>query len=351
MSFPVVSKAQRIETLKAVVQALGDALPAKATGSVLDRLADLGEVLRRATLLKPPPGLVEAQLEQVSGEVPAEVLDTLTATLNQAADEAMESFLTEEPAEQLEWRNSAAQALLLRDRMQSVLRALEHRALTNDGFTGQFERFEAALSRIDRSFKPKIRYFIPLNAWRRDERDVLDSGERLTAFWFTARCECDDLLPALSGTGSSTSAHFKSCSQCREDLSVSFAPPLHLTSEIAFELDLGVLPEKVAAQYRAHCARCSPCREVLNAIEAGDRAIEELGSQTPPTGKSARRREEEVLEDAREYRVLLRRREGRVKLLLCPREGGTLSTATLTLPGKRNPIAAHATANGLEFEV
>lgn len=351
MTTAIQTRAQRIETLKTLV----DTLPTKAMGSVLDRLAELGDLLRRSTALELRDGFVDGQLqllraEDVTQAITPELTHSLGATLKQAADEAMESYLSEDPGEQNEWRQSAAQALLLRDRTQSILRALELFAMTDDSATTMYEQLEAALGRIDDALKPKIRYFIPLNDWRRDERDTLNPAERLSSFWFSVRADCDDLLDALQGM-KLDSVHFKSCLQCREDLAVPFSPPRHLTSEIAFELDLGLLPKHIADHYRLHAEKCPPCAEVLEAIAAGDRAIEELESQVPPSGKAARRRDEEVLEDAREYRVLLRRREGRVKLLLCPGEGRPLATATVTVPGRKHPIAAYATAEGLEFDL
>ena len=45
------------------------------------------------------------------------------------------------------------------------------------------------------------------------------------------------------------------------------------------------------------------------------------------------------------------RREGRWRLLVAPRAGVTVASAQLTLSSKRNALAPHAVAQGLEFDL
>lgn len=352
MSVPLLpSKPQRIAALKALLSGL--------EGKAAVAVADIGDLLRRSEALGLDAAVLQLKLtgyraEDICKELDGQDGSTLQQDLKNAVDEALESLFSEDPAEQEEWRTSAAQALLRRDRLQSQYRAAEVLAATHDAVVSSCEALEKRMKAIDAALAPLARALVPLNEFRRSERDLLNGAERQTAWWFSARSDCDPFLEALAGK--TDNPHTPKCRECLEDLdrsSIVLTPPSpHLTHDVAFELDLGALPESLEARYRKHAEACAPCKAMMKAIEAGDRAIDELVSDITATGvRAARRRDEETLEETRDFRVVLRRREGRWRLLVAPKAGVTIASAQLTLSAKRNAIAPHAVNEGLEFEI
>src|SRR5215469_3440417 len=81
--------------------------------------------------------------------------------------------------------------------------------------------FMAALEEIDRRYRPLSRNWVPLNALRRTQRDLLNPAEQEAAWWFTARSDCDGLLTALAsleGLSEPFRDHLRSCAECTSDL-------------------------------------------------------------------------------------------------------------------------------------
>lgn len=352
MSVPLLpSKAQRIAALKALLSGMD--------GAVSIALADIGDLLRRSDALGIDGRMLQGRLsklraEDIRREVDGEDGRQLKTALASAIEESLESFFSDDPAEQEEWRTSAAQALLLRDRMQSVARAIELLAMTQDALVATAEALEKKLKALDEAVAPHARALVPLNEFRRNERDLLNATERGAAWWFTSRADCDPFLKALAGE--TDNPHTPECPECIADLKrteVVLKPPAHLTAELAFDLSLGVLPESVEQRYRQHAETCSSCADMLKASDAGERAIEELESSSPPElpKMAARRSEEKVLEENKDFRVLLRRRESSWRLVVAPRSGVTIASASLTVSSKRNALAPHAISEGLEFDL
>lgn len=344
------SKAERITALKTLFAGMD--------GSATVVLADVGDLLRRSNVLKVDASALELKLsscrvEEVRKQLDGESHQALQMALKSAVEEALQAHFCEDPAEQQQWREAAAQSLLRRDRMQSQLRALEFLAVQHDALVSLAELMEQRMRELDGRVAPHARALVPLNAFRRDERDLLNATEQQAAWWFSARSDCDPFLEALAGK--TDNPHTPTCEECLADLErtkLVLKPPSHLTADVAFDLDLGVLPKAVEQRYRTHAVTCPPCRALLDASAAGDEAIEELDSEvTAPPERSSRRREEQTLHEGKDYRVILRRRQSSWRLLIAPRTGTTIASATLTVSSRKNALAPHACAEGLEFDL
>ncbi|ADO70091.1 hypothetical protein [Stigmatella aurantiaca] len=343
----------------------------QSVGGTLERV---GDVLRRSVRLglegvEPAlRALSRPQLEAwLSGLKPGE----LRSTLLRAAEEAIEVALGEGGEEAELWRTSAMEGLNARDRAASAVRALREWEGLHGELQGEAAQLKAgflqALGNIDTALIPRARWFIPLNAYRREERDLLDPGERDRAWWFSARVHCDDLVVTWTAPVASLSPHLKSCAECREDLeeaaAVDSPPAHHLSADELWRFDMGMLSPEERARVDAHSSKCTECAQALSALEDGDEAIDEaLGqeggtaaartSRAPSALRPGARHPEqrEVLEERREFRVFLVRERQRVRLLVSPLEGRTLTAAVFLTPGKPSlkPIPG---PEGLSFEL
>ncbi|SEU16022.1 zf-HC2 domain-containing protein [Stigmatella erecta] len=344
-----------------------------ASLSVGSTLEIAGELLRRSEALgtegvKPALlALSPSQLETwLSGLKPGD----LRSTLLRAAEEAIEVALGDGEEAEL-WRASAMEGLGARDRVASALRALREWEGLHGELQGEAARLKAhflqAIGNIDTALLPRARWFIPLNPYRREERGLLDEAERNRAWWFSARAHCDDLVASWVAPAAARSPHLESCSECREDLeeaaTVDSPPSRHLSEEDLWRFDMGTLSGSERARIDAHAGQCEECAQALLALDAGDAAIEEaLGQEAgassartsraalPPRPGARHPEQREVLEERREFRVLLVRDRQRVRLLVSPLEDRTLTAAVFLSPGKPSlkPIPG---PEGLSFEL
>ncbi|HYI00080.1 hypothetical protein [Hyalangium sp.] len=199
---------------------------------------------------------------------------------------------------------------------------------------------------------------------------MLDAGERVQAWWFSARADCDDLVATWTQQPRSLTPHLQSCAECRADVAetavVDQPPRRHVSSDELWRFDMGLLSTDERARMDAHTARCSDCAQAVLALEEGDAAIEEAlemeaeGSSSPAVRTSrapASRRpgarhpeHREVLEERREFRVLLVRERQRVKLLVQPLLGRTVTAAVFLSPGKPS-IKPTQGPEGLSFDL
>jgi hypothetical protein len=344
-----------------------------ASLSVGSTLEIAGELLRRSEVLGTEGvksalrALSPAQLEAwLKGLNPGD----LRATLLRAAEEAIEVALGEGEEAEL-WRASAMEGLGARDRAASALRALREWEALQGELQGEAAQLKAhflqALGNIDSALLPRARWFIPLNPYRREERGLLDDAERNRSWWFSARAQCDDLVAAWMAPASARSLHLERCAECREDLEeaapVDDPPSRHLSEEDLWRFDLGTLPADERARIDAHAGKCAECAQALLALGEGDAAIEEALDQEGGTSSARTSRaplavrpgarhpeQREVLEERREFRVLLVRDRQRVRLLVSPLEGRTLTAAVFLSPGKPSlkPLPG---PEGLSFEL
>jgi hypothetical protein len=338
-------------------------------------LEGVGDLLRRGERLGvegAPQALRGLTRGQVEAWLQAQKPDALRAGLLRAAEESMEVALGEAEEAEL-WRTAALEGLEARDRAESAVRALTEWESLHGALDGEAARvwreFREGLGRLDSALRPKARWFIPLNAHRRAERDVLDTAERSRAWWYSDRADCDDLVAALTSGNGQPGPHLQGCTQCQADLRQSApveAPPRrHLSADDLWRLDMGLMSEDERTRTERHTEKCLECAQAVWALEEGDEAIEEAldadelpGAAARPSRGPAPRRtggarlpeHREVLEERREFRVVLVRERQRARLLVQPLSGRTVTAAVFLTPGKPS-LKPHPGPEGILFEL
>ncbi|HVE81657.1 MAG TPA: hypothetical protein VND93_02370, partial [Myxococcales bacterium] len=255
-----------------------------------------------------------------------------------------------------------------RDRAESARVAIDRwESLNGEALKGA-EELRDRLVELDDRFRRRARFLVGLNRRRRVERDLLDEAPRDAAWWFTLRSDCDDLMRLLAGTASPASdQHLESCELCREDLRrsrlVERPPEPHLTSEDAWKLDLGMLAPEEARALRRHAEGCTSCTALIHAMDEGEKAIAELEREdrSPPArggaargrdgGEKRARARRQVALERREFRLVVLRDRGRVRLLVEPREARGFAAAKVTIPPQRKVLTPKSTGDGLEFDL
>jgi hypothetical protein len=310
---------------------------------------------------------------QVEAWLKAQKPQALQPVLLRAAEEAVEVALdVGEEAEM--WRASALEGLAARDRAASAACALAaweglHGAL--EGEAAQLrERFLSALGTLDSSLRPRARWFIPLNPQRRQERDLLEPAEQDTAWWFSARADCDDLVATWTGAPQTQTSHLQGCRDCRSDMAdtapVDAPPRRHLSADDLWRFDMGLMTEDERSRVDAHTAHCGECAQAVLALGEGEEAVEEAldmeegsmgqaarNSRAPvaPRPSAARHPEQrEVLDERRDFRVVLVRERQRVRLLVQPLSGRTVTAAVFLSPG-RPSLKPTQGPEGLAFDL
>lgn len=308
----------------------------------------------------------------VEGWLKAHKPEALQPALLRAAEEAAEAGFGDEGEEAEVWRTSSLDGLLARDRAESAVRAIGrweelHGPLEGEA-AARWRSFREGLGRVDLAVRPKARWFIPLNTQRRAERDLLDTAERPQAWWFTERADCDDFLSALSQRPERPSPHLQTCVDCRADLSstqtVEAPPRRHLSAEDLWRFDMGLMSAVELKWVDGHTEKCLECAQAIWALEEGDEAIEQSMEGLPPppaartrTAESPSRRpgarhpeQRDVLEERREFRVVLVRDRQRARLLVQPLTERTVTAAVFLAPGKPS-LKPQQSPEGLQFEL
>lgn len=348
-----------------------------ASSSVGGTLEAAGDILRRSTRLGTEgvePALRALTRPQIDTWLQGLKPTELRTTLLRAAEEAMEVALGEGGEEIELWRTAAMEGLSARDRAASAARALGEWEALHGPLQGEAAHrrteFLQALGNIDAALLPRARWFIPLNPHRRQERELLDASERTQAWWFSSRAECDDLVAAWTAQLGALTPHLQSCAECRADLAdvavVDSPPRRHLNSEELWRFDMGLLSTEERTQVESHTAKCADCAQALLALEDGDVAIEEALEldEGAPMGRAAREsrapvsrrpgarhpEHREVLEERRDFRVLLVRERQRVRLLVQPLAGHAVTAAVFLTPGKPS-LKPTQGPEGLSFEL
>lgn len=346
--------------------------------AVGELLEVVGDVLRRSDRLG-TDGVEEALKGLGRSEVEAWVRQqkpqALQPLLLRAAEESMEVALGEEGDEAELWRASALEGLAARDRAASAARALVTWEMLKGPLDGDAavarERFLGTLGQLDTALRPRARWFIPLNAERRTERELLDPVERPGAWWFSARAGCDDLVASWTGRPMKDPEHLKDCASCRADRAdtavVDSPPRRHLTDDELWRLDSGEMGREERERVDAHTAGCGECAQAVLALEEGDAAIDEVmeleeGAAAPRAARDSRadvsRRpgaarlpeHREVLEERRDFRVVLVRERQRVRLLVQPLGSRTVTAAVFLSPG-RPSLKPTQGPEGLSFDL
>ncbi|HZI15387.1 MAG TPA: hypothetical protein VE153_33755 [Myxococcus sp.] len=348
------------------------------TASPAEVLEAAGDLLRRAS--RTGTEGVDAALRglgrpQVEAWLRMQKPQALQPVLLKAAEEAVEAGLDGGEEAEL-WRASALEGLAARDRAASAACALAaweglHGALDGEGAQLR-DRFLSALGTLDSSLRPRARWFIPLNPQRRQERDLLEPAEQDTAWWFSSRAGCDDLVASWTGRPQSPPPHFQSCSDCRADLAdtalVDTPPRRHLSAEDLWRYDMGLMSEDERSRADAHTARCGECAQAVLALGEGDEAIDEaleLEGEEGTVGQAARSsrasvpqrpsaarhpEQRETLEERRDFRVVLVRERQRVRLLVQPLSGRSVTAAVFLSPGRPSLKPTHG-PEGIAFDL
>ncbi|MCY1075382.1 hypothetical protein [Archangium lansingense] len=339
-------------------------------------LEAIGDVLRRAERLgregveQALRGLTRADID---GWLRSQKPEALQPALLRAAEEAAEAALGEEGEEAEVWRTSSMDGLTARDRAESAARAIGewesiHGALDGEA-AARLKAFRDGLGRLDAALRPKARWFIPLNSQRRAERDILDTAERPRAWWFTERADCDDFLAALSSRPERPGPHLQSCSDCRADLAnsetVEVPPKRHLSADDLWRFDMGLMSATELNWVDGHTEKCIECAQAIWALEEGDEAIEQALDEQPAASARTSRTAEpparrpgaarhpeqrEVLEERREFRVVLVRERQRARLLVQPLAGRAVTAAVFLAPGKPS-LKPQQGPEGLQFDL
>lgn len=347
------------------------------SSSVGATLEAAGDLLRRSSRIGTEgvePALRSLTRSQIETWLQSQKPAELRTALLKAAEEAVEVALGEGGEEAELWRSSAMDGLSARDRAASAARALgQWEALQGplEGVAAQRRtEFLQALGKLDAALQPRARWFIPLNPHRREERDMLDTNERIQAWWFSARADCDDLVATWTQQPRSLSPHLQNCAECRADLVetavVDQPPRWHLSADDLWRFDVGLMSEDERSRMDAHTAKCSDCAQAVLALEEGDEAIDEaLEMEAEGVGGTAARtsrasvprrpgarhpEQREVLEERRDFRVLLVRERQRVRLLVQPLSGRTVTAAVFLTPGKPS-LKPSQGPEGLSFDL
>ncbi|HYO58265.1 hypothetical protein [Archangium sp.] len=353
---------------------------ARGSASNGGSLEVIGDVLRRSERLGREG--VERALQGLSrGDIDtwlrAQKPEALQPALLRAAEEAAESALGEEGEEAEVWRTSSMEGLIARDRAESAARAIGEWESLHGPLDGEaasrLKAFREGLGRLDAALRPKARWFIPLNPRRRAERDILDTAERTRAWWFTERVDCDDFLAALSTRPERPSPHLQSCSECRADLAntetVETPPKQHMSADDLWRFDMGLMSAVELSWVDGHTEKCIECAQAIWALEEGDAAITkalalEEHEQPAPSARTSRTagptargpgaarlpEQREVLEERREFRVVLVRERQRARLLVQPLAGRAVTAAVFLAPGKPS-LKPQQGPEGLQFEL
>jgi hypothetical protein len=333
---------------------------------VMGDLLRRGERLGREGVEQALRGLSRGDIE---GWLRSREPEALQPVLLRAAQEAAEAALGEDVDESDVWRASAMEGLAARDRAESALRAIVqwesvHGALQGEA-AARLKALREGLDRGDAAMGPRARWFIPLNPQRRAERDLLDAAERPRAWWFSARAECDDFLTALSPRVDRPGAHVQGCRECQEDLAKSAAvdapPKRHLSADDLWRFDMGAMSAVELRWVDGHTEKCLDCAQAIWALEEGDEAISQASAvgrepsapaarTSRPPGAARHAEQRDVLEDRREFRVVLIRERQRARLLVQPLLGRAVTAAVFLAPGKPS-LKPHPGPDGLQFDL
>jgi hypothetical protein len=336
----------------------------------------IGDILRRSGRLG-REGVEQALRGLSRGDVDAwlgmQKPEAMQPALLRAAEEAAEAALGEEGEEADVWRTSSMEGLSARDRAESAARAIREWESLHGALEGETARawksFSEGLGRLDAALRSKARWFIPLNPQRRAERDILDAAERARAWWFTDRADCDDFIAALSSRPEKPGPHLQNCADCRADLAstqpVEAPPKRHLSADDLWRFDMGMMSAQDLKWVDGHTEKCIECAQAIWALEEGDEAIDRAGQEeTVPAARSSRGAEaptrrpgaarhpeqREVLEERREFRVVLVRERQRARLLVQPLAGRAVTAAVFLAPGKPS-LKPQQGPEGLQFDL
>lgn len=352
--------AARIEELASLAEALRAGRkpePGAAAGRALEAAGDL---LRRRNALATQAETVLDALRQIpelalhAWATGVDVSD-LRTRLIKAASDAVEAGLPDDPEAGAHFSGLAMQGLQARDRMESALVALEAMAGQGRGDAGVIlGRLRGAIDDLDATCRTFVTSLTTLNPSRRPEAALLDEAVRLRAWWYSTRCGIDDdaLVAVLGGEKKGTLP-----SRERRASDVVMEKRVRRVSfDDLLRFDLGLASPAERDAIQAAAEKDPELKLALAAMDEGDRAIEELeqGPQPPaPIPLPRAPRETPVLvEEHRDFKVLVLRTPRNVQVVVQPRHADRLAAAAVyRSDDAARPIAPNDGEHGLHFEL
>ncbi len=353
----------RLDELDSIRAELENSKRGGDLGPVVGRVLEAaGDLLRRSTRMQIDLAAIDRVLILVPnggltswGE--AVSVEDLAKRLARAAEEAVEAALPDTPEDGSTWMSWAMQGLFARDRLESALCSLERLGKNGRHDAGTIHaRLKGAVDAADGRLKHKARWLSALNPERRAEAALLDDGHKARAWWFCERCaEADDGLVRALGeggqlTGEEAAAH-------RE---VTKKRSRQVGFDELFRYDLGLASGAEQALIEAQAKKDPELRRALAAMRDAEAAIEELTGDKPPSNPvpagprstDGDRGSVEVIEDRTEFKVLVFRRQSRVRLVVQPKRTDRFAAAAVFLPDAPHTTRpSRDTAEGLEFDL
>ena len=333
--------------------------PAPLIGRVLEAAGDL---LRRSSALITDRQAVDRALHRVTDSALrtwscAVEVSELKGRLFRAASQAVEAAIPDVPDEAETIASWAMQDLLARDRLESTLVALERlAALGRDDARAVASHLRALVASVDLGCSAVAASFTPLNGYRRPEAVLLDEPERSRAWWFTAKngIESDLLVPVLGGERQGTLPRAEALAS--EVVMSKRARRVSYDDLLRFDLGLSSPDEQESIRRRA--AEDPELRLALTAIEEGDRAIDEVtlgsdpGRPVVPLSIEPRSAPPDVVEENRDFKVLVFRGPRTVQVVVQPHDPRRLATAAVFRSGDAaTPLAPVSGEYGLHFDL
>lgn len=360
---PIEKYRARLEELEALPNQMSGRAGSDELGAVVGRLLEAaGDVLRRSNAVKVPSGLVDQAFKSLpDGCLRAWVggvdCQELGQKLKRAADHAVEAAFPESGDDAETLMTFAMQDLMARDRLESALVALEHLARA-----GRAEAFEClkglrdALTPIDATARRCAGALTVLNAERRREAQLLDEACRGSAYWLSLRVglEDDALVRVLGGEAAGTMGEGD-----RSAHALVMEPRSRgLTEDELFRLDVGLASPAEVLAFKARTNHEPELKLVMAAMEAGERAIEELegGVVVPlwPQGMPEVARPPpppELVDETPDFKVLLFRAKT-TQLIVQPRRGGRFAAAAVYDPlDGQTSLISRPSEHGISFEL
>ncbi len=230
-------------------------------------LALAGDLLRRSQALGDASHDVDEALAKIGKDAAAAFVASLDParerrSLEAAMNAAFECLLADEgEAEAL--ARAAMEGLVARDRLASVDAAMAHAGLDPSPIQGVTRAVDAGLVK-------KARMLVALNAVRRDELGVLNTGDQEGAWWFSARARCDELRAFYLGEDPSGAAHLASCPDCRRDVRAAASTrahkPDHIGPEALWRRDSGDATPAELRWMDGHLKECRACAQAVRAL-------------------------------------------------------------------------------------
>jgi hypothetical protein len=252
------------QATQTVITGAADAGRALAlAGDLLRRREALGDAVRDVTLAL---DRIEAQATQ--SYVESIDADAEHGKLAHALDEAFEAIL-EDGDERTLYVYSAETALARRDALQSVRASMVHASLDTS-------KLDEKLAKIDEGLAKHARSLVAINTTRRREMATLDPSERETAWWFSARSQCDFLVSLyrlqeserVDITQKHNAAHLATCESCQRDVeaaSVAYTPQ-HIAASSLWRREHGQATHAEITFMESHARSCKDCQRALDAL-------------------------------------------------------------------------------------